>query len=97
VKESAKPAPQPRESSPARLGFKEQRELDLLPKRIAELEREKAALEATLADPELYVRQRSAFAAATARHESIEQELAEAEERWLALAEKAEALSRGKG
>jgi ATP-binding cassette subfamily F protein uup len=97
VKESAKPAAQPRESSPARLGFKEQRELDLLPKRIAELEREKAALEATLADPELYVRQRSAFAAATARHESIEQELAEAEERWLALAEKAEALSRGKG
>ncbi|MDB5411311.1 MAG: hfaC [Rhodospirillales bacterium] len=93
---AAKPAARPRDASPGRLGFKEQRELDLLPKRIAELELEKKALAARLADPELYARSRTEFAAATSRHEQLDAELAEAEERWLALAEKAEALARGK-
>jgi ABC transport system ATP-binding/permease protein len=95
AKATAKAA-RPRDAAPARLGFKEQRELDLLPKRIAELEREKAALDAKLVDPGLYARSRAEFAAATERHNQIEQELAEAEERWLALAEKAEELARNK-
>jgi ATP-binding cassette subfamily F protein uup len=96
VKAAAKPVARPRDASPARLGFKDQRELDLLPKRIAELTREKAALDRKLADPELYARGRTEFAAATARHEQLDQELAAAEERWLVLAERAEELARGK-
>jgi ATP-binding cassette subfamily F protein uup len=96
AKEASKPAARPREASPSRLSFKEQRELDLLPKRIAEIEREKAALDAKLADPGLYARSRTEFEETTSRHKQVEDELAEAEERWLILAEKAEELARGR-
>ena len=90
------PKATPREPDPAtptaRLSYKDQRELDLLPGRIAALETEKAALEAALAEPGFYQRDRAAFEAATRKHASVAAELAAAEERWLLLAERAEAL-----
>ena len=85
---AAKPAPRG-----PKLGYKERRELEALPDRIEMLGTEIAALESDLADPALYARAPDAFAAKTARLVAAQQELAEAEDRWLALAELAEQLS----
>jgi ATP-binding cassette subfamily F protein uup len=90
-----KPAPRepgPATPAPARMSYKDQRELDLLPGRIAALETERAMLEAALAEPGLYQRDRDGFDVATSRHAEVAGELADAEERWLLLAEKAESL-----
>ena len=85
-------APQ-RPRSPRRgLGYKDQRELDLLPQRIAELTAEIAALERDLAEPDRYRREPGALAALGARHRDARQALAAAEDRWLELAARAEAL-----
>jgi ATP-binding cassette subfamily F protein uup len=98
-KTAAKPAerivPRPRERAPSRLTWKEQRELETLPARIATLEAEKAAIEAALADPDRFARDRAALAASTTRHRDLVADLAAAEERWLALAEQQERLARG--
>jgi ATP-binding cassette subfamily F protein uup len=90
-----KPSPQP---SPAtgrgrKLSYKDQRDYDLLPKRIEELEAAIARGEAALADPDLYSRDPARFAAITAEIESARSERDVAEERWLELAEQAEALA----
>jgi ATP-binding cassette subfamily F protein uup len=76
-------APQPRD----RLTYKDQRELDLLPGRIAALEAEIAGLDATLGDNALFERDRAAFDRAAARLEHARIELNEAETRWLELEE----------
>ena len=72
-----------------RLGFKEQREFDGLAVKIAALESEKVLLEAALADPGFYARDRNGFEASTARLQEAGAELEAAEERWLILAERA--------
>jgi ATP-binding cassette subfamily F protein uup len=98
AKPAAKPAPPPSErprAAPARLSYKEQRELDALPDRIAALEAEKAKLEADIADPGFFARDRLAFESASRRHTALLDELAAAEETWLELAARAEALARG--
>jgi len=77
-----------------RLTWKERRELDSLPETIAAMTAEKTRLEAALADPGFYPRDRAGFEAATARHAELNTSLAEAEERWLSLAERAETLGR---
>ena len=69
----------------ARLGFKEQHDLQRLPGVIEQLGREQATLQRTLADPKLYVSDRAAFDKATARLDALHAELAEAEDRWLEL------------
>jgi ABC transport system ATP-binding/permease protein len=51
-------------------------------------------LEAALADPAFYPRDRVGFAVATERHREVIAALEAAEERWLALAERAESLAR---
>jgi ATP-binding cassette subfamily F protein uup len=79
----AQPAAQAR--ARRKLGFKEQRELDELPGRIDGLTAEIGALEARLADPGLYARDRAAFAAATERLGGARAELSAAEDRWLEL------------
>lgn len=70
----------------AKLSYKEQRELDALPARIAALEAEQAALSARLADPATY--QGGAAGDLKAMNErvgEIEAELLECLERWEAL------------
>jgi ATP-binding cassette subfamily F protein uup len=93
----ALPKPVPRPASPEpprergqRPSWKEQRELEGLPERIAALEAEKSAIEKSLADPDMYARNRASFEAASSRHGEVVAAIAEAEERWLYLAERAE-------
>lgn len=78
---------QPREPSPARpekRSWKEERELEALPDRIAELEEEEARIHERLSDPELYRSEDAATAPAqyTARLEEVTRALAEAYRRW---------------
>ena len=78
-----------------KLGYKDQRELEQLPERIEALTMEIARLEAALADPDLYARDAKAFGDRTAKLQARQAELEAAEERWLDLAEQAEALAQG--
>ncbi|MBL29612.1 MAG: elongation factor 3 [Rhodospirillaceae bacterium] len=75
-----------------RLSYKEQRELDQLPGRIETLEKEAEKLEAALADPGLYARDRARFESSTARLEAVHAERTAAEDRWLELEEKRQTL-----
>lgn len=79
-----KPRPAPA-ARPAKLSYKEQRELDGLPARIEALEAEQAALRAELADGSLYSRDPQRAAALHTRDAAIEDELMAALERWEAL------------
>lgn len=79
-------------SAPTRLSYKEQRELDLLPDRIAGLEAEILKLETAMADPDLYRRDPELFGKATERLAAAQEQLTAAEEQWLLLEEKREAL-----
>jgi ABC transport system ATP-binding/permease protein len=76
----------------AKMSFKEARELDTLPARMAALEAEQKALEQKLADPATYARADAVSVAEAAkikeRFEAIEGELLEALERWDALEKK---------
>jgi len=65
-----------------KLTFKEQKELDELPKRLAELEDEQRKLQTDLADPAFYRDSGNKVASTTARLENIERELAKAFKRW---------------
>jgi ATP-binding cassette subfamily F protein uup len=66
----------------AKLGFKEQRELDELPGRIDALEKEQASLAARLADPATYQKDRDEARKLQERGAAIEAELAKLLERW---------------
>ena len=65
-----------------KLGFSEQRELDTLPFTIECLERDQQELFGTMADPELYKKDRADLAAANERLEELKLLLAEAYARW---------------
>jgi len=91
--EAAAPAP-PRErpARPARpprprsaLTKEERRELRGLPERIEALEAERDALHASMADPAFFKQTGDAIAAARARLETVEADLAAAYERWATL------------
>ena len=79
---------QPSVSRQKKLSYKEQRELDALPDRIAALEKEIADLEAAFADPTFYSRDPEGAAAANARLDPARAELDAAETRWLELSER---------
>jgi ABC transport system ATP-binding/permease protein len=82
------PAPAPSTAPFAgrrKLSYKEQRELDGLPDRIAQLEAEQNALRAELADGTLYARDGARAAALHARDAEIEDALMAALERWSEL------------
>jgi len=81
------PAPQPRTRAAAKLSYKDQRDYEILPARIAELEAAIARGEALLADPDLYTRDPKRFHAITAGMAKARAEKDAAEERWLMLAE----------
>jgi ABC transport system ATP-binding/permease protein len=68
-----------------KLSYKEQRELDALPDRVAELEAEQKAIAGEMADGSIYARDGSRAAALTARNSAIDDELMAALERWEAL------------
>ncbi|MFT5538916.1 MAG: ATP-binding cassette subfamily F protein uup [Alphaproteobacteria bacterium] len=72
-------------AAPAKLTFKDQHNLGLLPGEIAALETEIAALGQTLADPGLFAHDPDAFNKAAARLDAAKAELAGKEDRWLAL------------
>ncbi len=77
----------------AKLTYKDQRDYDLLPSRIDELEAEIARDEDILADPDLYARDPARFAQLTAAIEKARTERDAAEQRWLELAEMVELLA----
>jgi ATP-binding cassette subfamily F protein uup len=68
-----------------KLNFNEKHALETLPARMATLEAEVKRLNARLADPALYARDRAAFDKATAALTTAQAQLAAAEERWLEL------------
>ena len=74
-----------------KLSFREQRELDELPKLIAALEDEQAALTLQLSDADFYKKNASEAKRVNARVEEIENELLAALEKW----EQIEARSKG--
>ena len=76
----------------AKLGYKEQRELDGLPDSIAGLETEIESLRENFADAGLYARDPKGFARISDRLAAAAAELTAAEERWLELEARREAL-----
>ena len=93
VEKKAASAPPPPKPVSAKLSYKDQRDLELLPKRVEELEAAIARDEDILADPALYTRDRKRFDALTGAIEKARAEKEAAEMRWLELAEKAEGLA----
>jgi len=76
----------PRERvQPARLGYKRERALAELPKKIEALHAEMAAINAALADPDLYRRNAADFQTKTRRLSAAQAELNAAETEWLEL------------
>ena len=91
---TAKPAVAAQPAAPRKkLTYKDQRDFDLLPARIEEIDREMAAAEAALADGSLFTRNHARFAALTAQLDALRAEKDAAEERWLMLAEMVEGLA----
>jgi ATP-binding cassette subfamily F protein uup len=68
-----------------RLMFKDKHALETLPKTIAKLQADIDALQAKLADPQFYARDRAAFETATAALGELQVKIAAAEEQWLEL------------
>ncbi|CAH0354145.1 ATP-binding cassette domain-containing protein [Aquabacterium sp. CECT 9606] len=86
---AAAPAPAPAPAAPAtptakprKLSYKEQRELDELPKRIADLETEQASLNAQLADPDIYKKNPQGLPTMQERITAIDEELLTLLDRW---------------
>ena len=75
-----------------KLTYRDQRDYDLLPDRIEEIDTEMQKIEAELADASLFSREQARYAALTQRLDALREEKTAAEERWLALAERAESL-----
>ncbi|MEM6948200.1 MAG: ATP-binding cassette domain-containing protein, partial [Pseudomonadota bacterium] len=76
---------------PSKLSFTERHRLEKLPSEIEKLTAEIGMLEGLMADPELYTRDRAKFDKASAALSQRQKALAQAEEDWLTLMEKAEA------
>jgi len=79
---AAKPAPKPKSD---KLTWKEQRELEALPERIATLEAEQATLTRRLEDPALHAQAGQETTAIAARLGEIDEELLNLLDRWEAL------------
>ncbi len=88
--EASPPPPPPPPAKKGKLSYKDQRDYELLPKRIEELDAAIARGEAQLADPDLYAKDPKKFDALMAALEKVRADKDSAEERWLELAEMAE-------
>lgn len=75
--------------------FRDKHALDTLPGRMAELERETAILQATLADADLFRTDPGRFDAVAKELQAAEAALGAAEEQWLELEMKRETLESG--
>ena len=91
-KKAPKPAVEVPKAKPSKLSYQDQRDYDLLPKRIEAIEAEIARDEAALADPNLYTRDFARFQKLTETVAKLRDEKDAAEMRWLELAEQVEAL-----
>ncbi len=91
AKADAASAPPPPPKS-AKLTYKDQRDYDLLPAKIAEIEVAIVNDEKALSDPDLYTKNPKRFAELSAKIEKARAEKDAAEERWLELAEMVEEL-----
>jgi ATP-binding cassette subfamily F protein uup len=78
-----------------KLSYKDQRELDELPKKMSKLTAEIAAIGIKLADPAFYSRDPEEFAKQSARLTAAHAEHEQAEERWLELEMLREQVSQG--
>ena len=78
-------APATTAAKPRKLSYKEQRELDELPKKIEALEAEQKALATFLAQPESYAKEADRAMKAQARVAAIDDDLLAAMERWETL------------
>lgn len=92
--DSPQPAKQKRRNAqadekPAKLSYKEQRELEQLPEKIEALEQEQADLHAAMAAPDFFKQPAAEITAATERLEAIEPQLVELLERWEELESRA--------
>ncbi len=85
-------APPPPPQARRKLSYKDQRDYDLLPGRIEEIEKEMVGIETELSDGSLFTRDNPRFSALTAKLDALRAEKAAAEDRWLALAEEVDAL-----
>jgi ATP-binding cassette subfamily F protein uup len=88
---AATPASAPRKAG--KLSYKDARELTELPARIAALNKDIAARETAMADPDLYAKNPARFAALTTELDGLRETLEAAELRWLELAEMEEQLA----
>ncbi|OAN66252.1 ABC-F family ATP-binding cassette domain-containing protein [Sphingomonas sp. TDK1] len=95
-KKTGKPAaPAPAPEAPrarTKLSYKDQRDYELLPKRIEEIDQIIARDEAVLADPALYTKDPAKFAKLSEGIAKLREEKDAAEMRWLELAEMVEGL-----
>jgi ATP-binding cassette subfamily F protein uup len=82
---AAPPAPAAPAPARSKLSYKEQRELEALPARIAALEAEQRSIAERTTDPALYAREPQQAAALLERASRIEDELMAALERWTVL------------
>jgi len=87
-----RPAPEHKGAERKKLTYKDQRDYELLPTRIEELDAAIARDEALLSDHDLYLRDHKTFEVLTAAVAAAREERDAAEHRWLELAEMAEAL-----
>ncbi len=87
----AKPAIKPL-AVKEKLSFKDKHALEQIPKTIASLEAKRARLRVTLDDPGLYARDPAGFAKQTDAFAKLEAEIARAEEEWLAIEMRREAM-----
>ncbi|MEO0618499.1 MAG: ATP-binding cassette domain-containing protein [Pseudomonadota bacterium] len=92
---SKAPQPSTTKSAGKKLSYKDKHALETLPGEMAKLEAEAATLRTKLAAPDLFSRDPNAFATAAKALETTEAALASAEERWLELELKREALEAG--
>ncbi len=85
--DTREPAPQTRRKAakPARLSYKDQRELDQLPTRIEQLENDIAALHEQMADPAFYRSDSALISEQKARLAALETELEQVYARWEVL------------
>jgi len=80
--EERKTVPAPQKEKARKLSFKEQKEIEGLPKRIEELDAEQQQLIATMADPAFYRESGRKVSETKARLEAVEKALAAAYQRW---------------